>query len=208
VVSAGSSSQHKQSYKDSVYKVTVTNVTRGQRFTPIIAATHKKDIQFFKLGQPAIEPLSIMAESGNTAPLNEVLTGSNLVSSTIGTEGLLNPGQSTTFTIEGSKGFNRFSIAAMLIPTNDSFFALNKVRLPHYGQRTYYALGYDAGSEPNDELCANIPGPDCGGVGGSPDVGGEGFVHISGGIHGEGELSSAAYDWRNPVAKVVIRRVK
>jgi len=46
----------------------------------------------------------------------------------------------------------------------------------------------------------------CGGVGGSPGIGGEGFVHIHAGIHGIGDLLPARYDWRNPVAKVVIQR--
>jgi hypothetical protein len=46
----------------------------------------------------------------------------------------------------------------MLNPTNDSFVALNNVRLPRFG-RTYTAIAYDAGSEINDELCVNIPSP-------------------------------------------------
>ena len=95
----------------------------------------------------------------------------------------------------------------MLLPTNDSFVALNRVRLPRYGKATYFARGYDAGSEPNDEWCANIPGPVCGGAGASPEAGGEGFVHVANGIHGIGDLDAAVYDWRNPVAKVVIKAV-
>ena len=67
--------------------------------------------------------------------------------------------------------------------------------------------GYDAGSEPNDEDCDNIPGPVCGGEGASPDEGGEGFVHIQAGIHGIADLDPAERDWRNPVAEVTIRRV-
>ena len=68
--------------------------------------------------------------------------------------------------------------------------------------------GYDAGSELNDELCLNIPGPVCGGAGGSPEAGGEGYVHISGGISGKADLAAATYDWRNPTAKIVIKRVR
>lgn len=72
---------------------------------------------------------------------------------------------------------------------------------------SYESPAYDAGSEPNDEQCVNIPGPVCGGAGGSPDTGGEGYVHIHAGIHGIGDLVAADRDWRNPVAKVVIKRV-
>jgi len=92
----------------------------------------------------------------------------------------------------------------MLIPTNDSFIALNGVKVPKHGKTVYYSPGYDAGSELNDELCLNIPGPVCGGAGGSPEAGGEGYVHIS----GKADLAAATYDWRNPTAKIVIKRVR
>jgi hypothetical protein len=46
----------------------------------------------------------------------------------------------------------------------------------------------------------------CAGAGGSPGVGGEGFVHIHPGIHGIGDLIPAQRDWRNPVAKISIER--
>ena len=106
----------------------------------------------------------------------------DLAFSTAGSDGLLGPGESVTFTIDTAEGFRRLSLAAMLIPTNDSFVALDSVRLPD-NQETFYVPAYDAGSELNDEVCANIPGPVCGGEGTSADDG-EGFVHISRGIQG------------------------
>lgn len=101
----------------------------------------------------------------------------------------------------------------MLIPTNDAFVALNSIPLPK-GRRTgtHVALAYDAGSEPNDELCENIPGPVCGGDGPSPEASGEGYVHIHAGIHGAGDdvtsLNASERDFRNPVALVKIRRLR
>jgi hypothetical protein len=93
----------------------------------------------------------------------------------------------------------------MLIPTNDSFVAIQNVALPrHFAAHVVPA--YDAGSEFNDELCANIPGPACGGAGDSEEDG-EGYVHVSSGIHGIGDLEAASYDWRNPVARISIRRL-
>jgi hypothetical protein len=68
------------------------------------------------------------------------------------------------------------------------------------------ALAYDAGSEMNDELCSNIPGPQCGGAPFSMGLA-EGYVHISRGISGEGDLAASAYDWRNPVARVSVSRM-
>jgi hypothetical protein len=97
----------------------------------------------------------------------------------------------------------------MLIPTNDSFIAVNGMPLPKGKEpAVYLSTGHDAGSEPNDEICANIPGPVCGGEGTSPNAGGEGFVHITAGIHGIGDLAAADYDWRNPVARIVVKKVR
>ncbi len=70
----------------------------------------------------------------------------------------------------------------------------------------YLADAYDAGSETNDELSSTVAG--LGGEGYSPNDSGEGFVHIHGGVHGVGDLVPAAMDWRNPVAKIVIERVR
>lgn len=70
---------------------------------------------------------------------------------------------------------------------------------------------YDAGRERNDELGASIPGPafsECGCAGGGARVGqGEGFVHIHSGIHGAVSFNPSNRDWRNPVAKIVIKPI-
>lgn len=188
------------------YEVTITNITSGQTFTPIIAATHRRSIQFFEVGQPALDEIAELAESGDIGPLASTLDSvPNLVHATENTEGLLGPGQSATLTIQAPRRFNRLSFAAMLIPTNDTFVAINSTRLPRHS-KVVYARAYDAGSEVNDELCANIPGPRCEGQGASAEDG-EGFVHISDGMHGIGDLGPDVYDWRNPVARVEIRRV-
>ena len=192
----------------SNYEITVTNVTRGQSFTPILVATHKAGVRLFTEGSPASPELAILAEGGNTAPLVAVLGANPDVLDIATIPGLLAPGKSVTIKVKMEDGFDHVSMAAMLIPTNDGFFALNGVRGPK-GQKmlSFESPAYDAGSEPNDELCANIPGPVCGGVGASPNAGGEGFVHIHAGIHGIGSLPAAERDWRNPVAEITIRRV-
>ena len=186
------------------YTVTVTNITKGQSFTPIIGATHRPGIRFFRTGMPASEGIEIMAEGGNTMPLAEALMSSELVGYTAGTDGLLMPGDSVSFEIEGDYIFQRLSVAAMLIPTNDTFFALNSMKLPQYYRETF-VYAYDAGTEMNDESCASIPGPTCGGEGDNAE-GGEGFVHLASGISGHGDLEPGAYDWRGPVARVEIKR--
>jgi Spondin_N len=195
------------------YEVTVTNITYNQRFTPLLVATHQPAIRVFTLGEPALPQLATLAEDGNVAPLRAVLDGSPLVNATAAGSGLLDPGKSVTLRIQGNPWRDRLSLAAMLIPTNDAFMALNAVQLPYPGwsAQTYTAVAYDAGSEVNDELCTSIPGPffaECGGSGGGARVGGgEGFVHVHRGMHGTGEFKAAARDWRNPVAQVRVRLV-
>jgi hypothetical protein len=196
------------------YEVTVTNITYNQRFTPLLLATHKPEIRFFTLGQPALPELATLAEEGNVAPLRTLLQGSPLVHATAAGNSLLDPGKSISFRIEGNPWRDRLSLAAMLIPTNDAFVALNAVALPFPGwpAQTHTAVAYDAGSEVNDELCGSIPGPffaECGGSGGGARVGGgEGFVHVHRGMHGIADFKSIARDWRNPVAQVQVRLVR
>lgn len=185
-------------------EITVTNLTRGQSFTPIFAVSHTDEVALFHLGEPAIPALSELAEGGDVTPFMALAAGSNEVIDFTASAGLLAPGESTTLVLD-SRPNDLISLAAMLIPTNDTFFAVNGVTVPPQGEVVVRSPGYDAGSEPNDELCANIPGPVCSGVGVSPDAGGEGYVHITAGIQGIGDLAPEDYDWRNPVANIVIR---
>lgn len=191
------------------YEVTVTNIS-ATTFTPLLVVAHKDSIALFESGTEASDELAVLAEGGATGPFVELLnTLPDVVGDVETTEGLLGPGQSVTVQLDTVRDFNRISLAAMLLPTNDSFVGLNSVRAPFFQRQStnFIAIGYDAGSEPNDELCVNIPGPQCGGDGPSPEAGGEGYVRVSPGIHGEGDLAASDYDWRNPVARVSIVRV-
>lgn len=195
------------------FEVTITNLTRGQQFTPVLVASHKAGVKLFELGQPASPELATLAEEGNTVPLASLLTAMPEVLEVTNSSGLLNPGASVTLIVKTRGAFNHLSVASMLIPTNDGFFALNGVKGPRFqAVATHTSVAYDAGSERNDELCASIPGPsfaECGGPGGggAPTGGEEGYVHVHAGIHGIGDLNTAERDWRNPVARIVIRRV-
>ncbi len=171
-------------------------------------------MKLFVRGQPASPELAILAEEGDTAPLTGLLTGMPEVLDITNSSALLNPGASVTIKVKTRGAFNHLSVASMLIPTNDGFFALNGVKGPWVQKvATHTSVAYDAGSERNDELCASIPGPsfvECGGPGGGgkPTGDEEGYVHIHAGIHGIGDLNAAERDWRNPVAQIVIRRLR
>jgi hypothetical protein len=193
------------------YEITITNVTYGQRFTPLLLVTHRPDVRLFRLGAPASAELATLAEEGNVAPLRTVLAGTPGVRATEAGSGLTDAGATAHFVLRGHPRQDRLSLAAMLIPTNDAFVALDAVELPVNGSLTYTAVAYDAGSERNDETCASIPGPgfgECGGPGGGAKPGGgEGFVHVHRGIHGVGDFDPADRAWQNPVAIVTITRV-
>ena len=194
------------------FEVTVTNLTRGQQFTPILVATHKAGVRLFNLGSAASPQLRTLAEEGNVGPMTALLLANPNVREVVNSGALLSPGQSVTQPVSTRGGFDNVSVAAMLIPTHDAFFAVNDAEGPNgYDSITLFSPAYDAGTERNDELCASIPGPnfiECAGPGGGgAPGGGEGYVHIHAGIHGVGNLNPALRDWRNPVARITIRRL-
>jgi len=198
----------------SRYEITVTNVTRGQQFTPILAASHRAGVSLFSPGDPASSELATLAEEGDTGPLTALLAADPDVLEVVTAGPLLDPGATRTISVRTRGPFDHLSVAAMLIPTNDGFFALNGIRGPRGREvLSLSSPAYDSGSEANDESCLNIPGPffsECGGPGsgGGPAGGEEGYVHVNAGIHGIGDFDAAARDWRNPVARIVIRRVR
>ncbi len=203
VAQAGDSEAH--------FQITITNITKGTLITPVLAATHSSAIEFFTLGEPASDEIAQIAEGGNFTPLKTVLDASPAVYHTATAGGPLMPGETTMLTIDAPKfglWWTQLSLAAMMVPTNDTFVSLNGVALPVKGSVTYLAEAYDAGSEPNDELCTHVPGPACGGEAYSPGTDGEGYVYPSPATHGEGDLSAATYRWSGPVAKITVKRMK
>ena len=191
------------------YHVTITNLTHSINFTPILVASQRRAVPIFGLGSPASDELTAIAEGGDTTLLEAALNADQRVVDVQNSGGLLAPGASVTVIVDAGHGARHISLASMLLPTNDGFIALDSVGAPRHGSRTIYIPGYDAGTEPNDESCLNIPGPTCGGMGLSPgeNPDDEGYVHVHRGIHGIGDLNVSVYDWRNPVARVTITRV-
>ena len=191
-----------------MYKVTITNLTNAINLTPIIVSSHRRGVAIFEAGSAASDELSAIAEGGNTAPLAATLGANNKVEDVQTSAGLLGPGQSTSVMVSAKHGARWISLASMMLPTNDGFIGLSSVKVSKHGVSTFYSPGYDAGTETNDELCISIPGPTCGGEPFSPSDDGEGYVHINRGIHGIGDLAPDVYDWRNPVVKVTVQRMR
>ncbi len=206
-----------QAVADGQYKVSITNITKGQTFTPQFVATHDHSVSLFSFGTPASSSLEILAESGDTAPLTaEAEAVPNKVGNVLTIAGLLGPGKTATTEISASDGHNYLTMAAMLIPTNDTFVALAGMKLPEEGSVSYIARAYDAGTEENDQNCAHIPGPRCGGEAiSAASESDEGFIYVSNGFQALGSedaegneiLGPNVYDWRNPVAQITITKM-
>jgi hypothetical protein len=203
------SAQSQASERRGAYEVTVTNVTQGEVFTPIMVASHPRGVELFQLGEAAGNELAMLAEGGDPGPLSAALLRQGAHDVAVAGD-VLPPGGSVTLYVDTRGNSQYLSLASMLVPSNDAFMALNGVRGPR-GNRatTLFSPAYDAGSETNDELCVSIPGPPsiCAGEGFNP-ADGEGYVHIHPGIQGVGDLTASQHDWHNPVAKISIRFVK
>ena len=212
------------SYGKGVH-VSVTNLTSGIYFTPLLVAAHDGNTAMFSAGEPASPALEILAECGDTSALTADLeaSGADILANPAG--GLLAPGATAAGDLTPSRHSRYLSLAAMLLPTNDGFVGLDSLRIPRAsGTYTYYLYGYDAGTEVNDEILftegcdastPGIPGDPTGlsGTGGTgaASVEPNPTVHIHPGNVGDldphggpSDLSSAYHDWLNPVAKLVI----
>ena len=208
------------------YEVTVTNLTSGLYFTPIIAAGHPGNLSMFNVGEAASAEMQAIAEGGDVSSMAALLGGAGASVATGG--GLVAPGATETLTINTDGGNSYLSVTGMLLPTNDGFLGLNSVDLSRVsGSATYYVPGYDAGTEANDEVIgsgasgeAGFPAPTpvvasgtgTGGTGVHASV--EGFVHIHRGVIGDmdpnggaSDINSAVHRWLNPVARVYVRQV-
>jgi hypothetical protein len=160
------------------------------------------------LGNSATPGLTALAEDADTTVLKDELDASSSVYDYNEAGGVIMPGLSATVEIKTKRRFQHISAAGMLVTTNDAFFAVRDVYARYWGDTVNYARAYDAGGEVNSELCAFIPGPLCGNPGQRDTEGAEGYVYVHSGIHGNGDLAAADYDWQNPVAKIVVKKVK
>ncbi len=190
----------------TAYNVTVTNITAGQVFTPLLFVSHSPAVSLFDVGQAASVELEQVAESGDTGPLAMMLEASGAAADVQPLTAPLPPGQSVTVMLMTAEGMELISVVGMLVPTNDAFVALNGAHAPE-ASATFRVPAYDSGTEANDENCMHIPGPPsaCQGEGFNESrEDAEGVVHIQRGIHGIMDLTPSVYDWRNPVAEITI----
>lgn len=197
----------------TTYDVTITNLTSGQPITPGVFAAHAGDYSMFSTGAAATSGLQQLAENGGVPSLAaEVAANGSVVSSAVIGAAPVGPGGSTSGSIEIVGDASRFSLASMLVCTNDGFGGLDGVKLPKNigDQASYNAGAYDAGTELNTEAFADLVPPCDGdlttGTGMSnPALAEGGTVQRHGGIVGIADLTTA-HDWSGPVLAITVER--
>lgn len=191
--------------KMNTYHVTITNMTAHHIITPPAVIAHNGHFKLFNVTEAASPELVILAESGNVSPLLASLSSNSDVSAVMSTldqePPVILPGHSITVEIKAPKR-TYFTVAGMLATSNDAFTSATLMAPKKNRYSHAMAMTYDAGSEDNNELCIDIPGPPCGGTNATIEGDGEGFVTIHNGVHGVGDLVAADLDWRGPTAMV------
>jgi Spondin_N len=200
------------------YDVTITNLTTGQPLSPAIAVTHGPRATLFTSGKAASAGIQAIAENGDPSVALGMLTGAPGVYDVVATNAPVHriggPGGNTlSFQIKGDAERRLFSLATMLICSNDGFAGIRSVALPMDGTAvTFYAAAYDGGTERNTEADGDIV-PPCFGIGPTTGTGGNGrvaevrTVRMHPGIDGGRALSPMYHGWAGMVAKVTIQRV-
>ena len=189
-------------------------------------ATHSKRTGLFSVAKEASFEIQSIAENGNNDPLLAALGADVHVHDfVVGTAPLVpggNPGGTNfeswaTYKISSRGNARYLSIASMLICTNDGFTGVDSIKLPSR-KRTVYARGYDARTERNTEDFADMVPPCQGFIGVMSDDAGtgasdpllaeEGFIIPHPGVQGGADLKPQVHNWSDPVAKIVIERIR
>ncbi|MFC7028026.1 spondin domain-containing protein [Halomicroarcula sp. GCM10025324] len=209
------------------YRVTIANNTPGQPFTPPAVAAHTADIEVFAVGEPANEPTRQLAENGDLGPLSDLATSADEVRGVAVGDAPLVPQADpagtgnpwyTMLHLTADEEATFLTFASMLIATNDGIVGLDTVPLPSHvnESRTYYANGYDVGTEQNTELFADmVPPAKTLIIGGEPegtaesdeDIAEDDVIRPHPGIQGVGNLPPEVYDWDEPAALVQVERL-
>lgn len=198
--------------------IKITNITRGIALTPLMIANHNSTSHIFEVAKSAsnYSGLEEMAEGGSLTLLNTRLSPlGRVVTNPFG--GLSLPGTSATTTIVTTN--THLSLVGMMLPTNDGFVGLDSWEVPSTnGTYKIELKGYDAGTELNDEMAANIPNPafatnivDAGGTGFFTPGVENGLIHVHSGnlgddnnAAGKSDLDVTKHRWRNPVVMLNI----
>jgi hypothetical protein len=184
-------------------EISLTNISNVVFTPPVFALCKKKMMPIATVGETASVSLENLAEAGDTAPLIALFTENNC--SIVSHSAPIASGETIIIELTGNKkDFLHF--AAMLLPTNDGFIYSSGQRVKKIKKKGPLMLtAYDAGTELNDEICANIPGPMCNGEGFNSEREDNDFVKPHAGIHGFADIFAKDYSWGEPVAYIKVK---
>ena len=187
------------------FRVTLTNLTGGQPFSPPVFVTHDATVSEWHLGDYASNDLRQIAEEGDNSSLlfnYGAQVGGSVGSLTAPLNSPLLPGATVSFFIQTDALHPFLSSAWMLGLTNDGFSGLDSLNLlAPGGTGTFLLDAYDAGTEVNNESADYVPG--LGGHFEDPD---HQVIMPHPGILGIGDIPrSAAFS--APVARLSISQV-
>ena len=205
-------------------EISITNLTHGNHFTPILITAHDDASHLFQSGEMASPALQKMAEGGDISDLAAAAMGNNEITVENPAMGLLAAGAKTSGIMLDTQTMTHLSIVAMVLPTNDAFVGLDAWKIPTTaGTYTLNLNAYDAGTEANDEIINGGGMPGTPGIpaapGGDGGTNGTGVmdgssntkVHIHPGVLGDtdtaggmSDLDSRIHRWLNPVARVIV----
>jgi len=204
------------------YRVTITNLTTGQPFSPAAVVIHHSGWQALELEQPATVGLEKLAEGGDNSDFISAADADSDVLSTATGQGMIAPGATEELTVSvGLVDDHDLSLSWVSMPvnTNDGLAGVIDARLSGWdvGQsETFLAISYDAGTEANTESADTVPGPAASGLaeGFNPvrdDVRNAVYLH-AGVVTGDDGLTTSTLGemqrWDNPIASVRVERLQ
>lgn len=132
------------------FDVTIENTSGGTVFpgalSRVLYAVHDDSVTLFEDGMPASPSLEVLAEDADASALFGDVDGAPGVSDAAISPSPLGPGATYEFTVIADDTTPRLSLAAMVIPSNDTFVALGGAGI---------ALLDDAGDPLSDEALAD-----------------------------------------------------
>lgn len=153
------------------FAVTVTNLTNAQPLSPVAVIAHQPGYAVFTIGTAATAGLEMLAEGGDNSMLLAEADADANVRATGSGAAPIGPAGSETVTVtvlESELPDLTISVSTMLVNTNDAISGINAADVMAMAEGdiwTGHGIVYDAGTEANSELAAEIPGPAGGGEG-------------------------------------------
>ena len=105
--------------------ITLTNLSHGNHFTPLLFAAHDSGQHMFQIGVAATASLQAMAEGCDISFLNTNMMSVDADVNANPAGGLMMPGQTVQFTMTTQNTNTQLSAVAMILPTNDAFSGIN-----------------------------------------------------------------------------------